>query len=133
MNSQTDDVFTAIAEILVEILDIEKEEITPEAYLIRDLGVESIDLMELAVNLNERFALEVDEDQIFLRDLRPVTEGAAKENGNVAEAMAEAFPFLNKGRIAQIREEMDAGPVLKVADLVAYIHQTTSTGAADAH
>ncbi len=133
MNSPIDDIFTAIAEILIEILDIEKEEVTPDAYLIRDLGVESIDLMELAVSLNERFGMEVDEERIFLRSLRPVMAAAANENRDITKAIAEAFPFLTVERIEHIREEVDAGPVLKVADLVSYIYQAKTAGTADAH
>ena len=128
MDTRTDEIFTAVAEIIVEILDIDAEEIKPDAYLIRDLGVESIDLMELAVSFNERFGLEVDEERIFLKSLRPVIETARKENRDISEAVAKEFPFLSIGRIAEIHLDMEAGPVLKVSDLVHYINQAVTTG-----
>jgi acyl carrier protein len=99
MESVSKEIFTAVAEILVEILDVDPEEVTPEAYLIRDLNVESIDLMELAVCLNERFCLEVDEELIFLKSLRAVVDKAQVGKKDAVDVLLEKFPFLTPIRI----------------------------------
>ena len=43
MESIPENIFTAVAEILVEILDVDPEEVTPEASFIDDLGADSLD------------------------------------------------------------------------------------------
>jgi acyl carrier protein len=128
MESVSKEIFTAVAEILVEILDVDPEEVTPEAYLIRDLNVESIDLMELAVCLNERFCLEVDEELIFLKSLRAVVDKAQVGKKDAVDVLLEKFPFLTPIRIDEMVATQKDGPVLKVKDLVQYIQSQNSQG-----
>lgn len=61
------DVFEGVREILREILDVPQEKITEESSLEKDLGAESIDLMEIAAALNSRFKIPVNEEDLFLR------------------------------------------------------------------
>ena len=128
MESIPENIFTAVAEILVEILDVDPEEVTPEAYLFRDLNVESIDLMELAVCLNERFCLEVDEELIFLKSLRPVIDKAQAEKKDAADVVFKNFPFLTSNRSYEMVATQKDGPVLKVKDLVQYIKYHNDQG-----
>jgi len=121
MENNPSDIYAVISEILEEILDIDPKEVTPESYLIQDLGVESIDLMELAVSLNERFNITVDEELIFLTPLRMVIEKACKEQRDVPTLVMEKFSFLSPERTSEILEDFKNGPVLKVKDLAQYI------------
>jgi acyl carrier protein len=123
-----EDIFTTVAEILVEILDVDPKEVTPEAYLIRDLNVESIDLMELAVCLNERFCLEVDEELIFLKSLRAVIDKAQAQKKDTADVVLKNFPFLTSIRSNEMVATLKDGPVLKVKDLVQYIQSQNKQG-----
>jgi acyl carrier protein len=59
------DIFAEIKKILMEILDLEGQSVTPESLLMQELGAESIDLLELAAALNARFKIEVREEDIF--------------------------------------------------------------------
>jgi acyl carrier protein len=115
------DVFSNIRTSLVEILDIEATEITPETYLVRDLGAESIDLLELSVALNSTFKVEINEDDLFLRTLRICLNEAQESQSNAESTLGEKFPFLERDRIGEILTDLDGGPVLKVKDLMAYI------------
>lgn len=133
MPSNRSEIMVDVAEILVEILDVEPEDVFPEAYLMRDLEVESIDLMELAVNLNERFGLDVNEEVIFLKSLRSVLEKARETGADAAAAVAGEFPFLTARRIAEMVVDLDGGPVLKVKDLVDYVNYYGNSGSAHAH
>ena len=63
-------IYKEIQSILMELLDREEGEITEESYLVRELGAESIDLLELAAALNVRFRIEVNEDDIFLQGMQ---------------------------------------------------------------
>jgi acyl carrier protein len=115
------DTLSEITKSLGEILDIEMEEITPEAYVVRDLGAESIDLLELSVALNARFKVEVNEDEVFLRTFRVFLNKATEDRKNPADYLQAKFPFLGPGRIGEILSDLDGGPVLKVKDLTAYV------------
>ncbi len=115
------DIFGNIKKILVELLDIKEEKITPETYIIRELGAESIDFLELAVALNSRFKIEIDDDKIFLEKLRLYLSEAEQENKDAISYLAEKFPFLSVERIKDIAADLDEGPVLKVKDIISYI------------
>jgi acyl carrier protein len=106
---------------LGEILDIEAGKITPETYVVRDLGAESIDLLELSVALNSRFKVEVNEDEVFLRTLRLFLNEAEKDGRDPLDYLQRKYPFLGEGRLGEILVDMDGGPVLKVKDLTAYV------------
>lgn len=49
--------------IIVEQLGVSKEELTPQASFIEDLGADSLDIVELIMALEEEFEMEIpDED-----------------------------------------------------------------------
>ena len=102
------DVFSEIKKILMEILDLEGREITPESYLMRDLGAESIDLLELSAALNEIFKIEVREEDIFLKGTR-------------SRLRTEEIPFLTEQRAGEIAADLECAPVVKVKDIVSYV------------
>lgn len=108
-----------IYDILCDILDIEKEDIQQETYLIRELNAESIDLLELAVSLNQAFNISVNEDDLFLRKLRYYLD--TNPENNPIKILQEKYPFLSSDRINQILSDLEEGPVLKVKDLIHYV------------
>lgn len=107
--------------ILIEILDIEDQEITPETYIVRDLGAESIDLLELAVALNSNFNIEVKDDEIFLRTLRLYITESEEQGKDTVQYLMTKFPFLTEGRVEEIVSDLKGGPTLKVKDLISYV------------
>ena len=56
--------FERIKKILVEDLHVEGAEITMEAELINDLGINSLELADLALLCEERYNIEIEEDAI---------------------------------------------------------------------
>lgn len=110
-----------IKEILMELLDIDGASVLPGSYLVRDLGVESIDFLELAVSLNERFQVIVEDDTLFLRNLRYHLESAHKAGVPSAEYLKSQYAFLPPERIEEILCDLDYGPVIQVRDLLSYV------------
>ena len=55
--------FEQLKEILVEDMQIKEELIKPEAELINDLGMNSIELSELVLACEEKFDIEIDEER----------------------------------------------------------------------
>ena len=113
--------FEQIKKILIDLLDIDGTEITPETYLIRDLGAELIDLLELAVAINANCGVKVNDDDIFLKPLRLYIKQAREGESDPAIYLAEKFPFLTNTRIKEILTDVAQGPVLKVKDLTGYV------------
>ncbi len=54
--------FEQLKEILVDEMQIKEELIKPEAELINDLGMNSIELSELVLACEEKFDIQVDEE-----------------------------------------------------------------------
>jgi acyl carrier protein len=123
--------FEPIREILMELLDLEADAIQPESYLVRDLGVESIDFLELAVALNERFKIAVHDDTVFLRNLRLHLAEAEAAGQPPLEFLKPLYGYLSEQRLAQIVSDLDGGPVIQVQDIMRYVQwQLTITKAA---
>jgi acyl carrier protein len=58
------DVETQIKEAIVEKLGVEEAKVTPSASFINDLGADSLDTVELIMELENRFNIQIpDEDQ----------------------------------------------------------------------
>jgi len=115
------DIFTEIEIILTELLDLEGTEITPDTYLIQDLGAESIDLLELAVAINSRFKVPVKDDAIFLTRFRQYMAEAEEQGTGAVPYIAEKYPFLTKDRVGEIVSRITEGPQLKITDLMDYV------------
>ena len=58
-------VYEKIIEIIVNQFDVEAEEITEETNFLTDLGADSLDVVELAMNIEDEFELgEISEEDI---------------------------------------------------------------------
>jgi acyl carrier protein len=62
------DIEAKVKEIIVEQLGVNEEQITPEASFIDDLGADSLDTVELVMAFEEKFDMEIpDEDAEKMR------------------------------------------------------------------
>lgn len=77
------DIFQEVKNILVDKLGIAETEITPDANLVRDLGIDSLDYAELVMEFEQNFNIRIpDEDAEKL--------GTIKEAVNYIEQKVEA-------------------------------------------
>ena len=53
-----------VKEIIVDTLNLEAEKLTPEADLIKDLDVDSIDVVELVMALEEEYEIEIPDEDV---------------------------------------------------------------------
>lgn len=56
--------FEKIRKLLAELLKVEEEKITPEAKLVQDLGLDSLDSIELLLTLEEQYNVRIP-DEIY--------------------------------------------------------------------
>ena len=58
------DLFTKVKQLLVEKLQIQESEITPEAELVNDLGINSLELADLVLHCEEKFGIEISDEDV---------------------------------------------------------------------
>lgn len=60
---QMEEVMSRLKEIVVDRLNVEEDQIKPEASFVEDLGADSLDIVELIMGIEEEFDIEIpDED-----------------------------------------------------------------------
>lgn len=80
MNSE--EVLAKLKELVMDRLNVEEDQIKPEASFVEDLGADSLDIVELIMGIEEEFDVEIpDED--------------AEKLTNVGEALAYVKSKLN--------------------------------------
>ena len=69
----SDSIETQVKEIIVEQLGVDPEKVTSTAKFIEDLGADSLDTVELVMAFEEKFSVEVpDEDAEKLKSVEDV-------------------------------------------------------------
>ncbi|MDD3445517.1 MAG: acyl carrier protein [Zavarzinia sp.] len=53
------DTFDAIADIIAETCNIERETITPESHAIDDLGIDSLDFLDVTFAIDKKFGIKM--------------------------------------------------------------------------
>ncbi|MGN8522512.1 acyl carrier protein [Helicobacter pylori] len=62
-NTNDTNLFETIQAVIAEQLEIDASQVTPEAKFVKDLGVDSLDIVELIMALEERFGIEIPDEQ----------------------------------------------------------------------
>lgn len=78
------EVVDGLKEIMAARLGLQTEQIVPEARLIDDLGLDSLDAVELAIAVERKFNIDVPEEE--LTKLKTVADMVALVERRVAEA-----------------------------------------------
>lgn len=108
-------------ELIEEVLDVDASELKQEDYLVRDLGAESIDLLELSISLNSEFNINAVDNDVFLQDLRPVLTASDPDESSRLKSITTRYPHISSDRANEILSDLNAGPVLKIKDIESYI------------
>ncbi|MFC5750203.1 acyl carrier protein [Actinomadura rugatobispora] len=66
------EILDGLAEIIDEIVGIDKAEVTPEKNFIDDLDIDSLSMVEIAVAAQDKFGVEIPDDE--LRNLKTVKD-----------------------------------------------------------
>ncbi len=73
-----------IIEIIMEQLDVTREECIPEASFMDDLGADSLDIVELIMAMEENFGIEITDDELLkIRTVRDAIDFIVRKRGMI--------------------------------------------------
>lgn len=58
-------IFNQVKTVLVEVMGVAESDVVESAYLIDDLGADSLDAVEISIALQNEFGIEVEDDNIL--------------------------------------------------------------------
>ena len=67
------EVIEKVNKVFEESFEIEKEKLTPEAHIFSDLGLDSLDIVDLVVALQESFGVNIRNEE-KVRDIRTLED-----------------------------------------------------------
>ena len=59
----SDNIESQVIDVIVEQLGVDREKVTPDAKFIDDLGADSLDTVELVMTFEEKFSVEVPDEE----------------------------------------------------------------------
>lgn len=108
-----DEIYAKVRDVLVDALAADEDEVTPNASLVKDLGAESIDFLDIVFKLEQAFSIKIPQGELFpenvAQDPRYVKDGKVTAEG--LAALKAKLPHVDFGAFEQ-------NPLItKVADL----------------
>ena len=55
--------FEKLQDIIVDVLNVQKEEVKSETTFVDDLGADSLDIFQIIMGIEEEFDIEIDNDE----------------------------------------------------------------------
>ncbi len=128
MTATTEEVFQKVQEALVEALGVDEEDVKPEATMIRDLGAESIDFLDILFRLEKSFSIKIPREELFpediLTDSKYVADGKVTPDG--LEMLRQRMPWADFSKFQANPRVQDFGDLLTVQDLCNYVQSKVS-------
>jgi acyl carrier protein len=91
-----DEVYTKVSATLQEALNVDEDQISPEATLQGDLGAESIDFLDIVFRLEREFGIKIPRGELFPEAIFQGNEDFV-QNGKVTDKglaeLEERMPF----------------------------------------
>jgi len=117
-------IYSKVSATLIEALNVDEEEIKPEATLQGDLGAESIDFLDIVFRLEREFGIKIPRgelfpESIFQGDPEFVQGGRVTDKG-LAELRAR-MPFANLADFEKDPEIKDLSNLFTVDMITRYI------------
>ena len=91
-----DEIFSKVSSTLIEALNVDEDQITPQATLQGDLGAESIDFLDIVFRLEREFGIKIPRgelfpESIFQGDPEMVQDGKLTDKG--LKELRERMPY----------------------------------------
>ncbi|MBF0344682.1 MAG: hypothetical protein HQL06_10685 [Nitrospirae bacterium] len=124
-------VLTEVKKAIAETLSIDTEKITPESSLVRDLGAESLDFLDINYRLEQVFGVKMARHFILEHMEEMFGEGAAiDENGQITEKAVRLMRLRLGEEIEGLAPGMDMDqvpPLITVSTIVRGLREILTT------
>ena len=116
-------IYGKVAKVLVEALNVDEDEVTPEATLKDDLGAESIDFLDIVFRLEREFGIKIPRGELFPENLTADPEWIAdgKLTSKGVEELKARLPFADISKIESDPSVDKIGDLYTVDMLVQYV------------
>lgn len=118
-----DEIFKKVCETLSAALGIEPEEIQMDSSLVRDLGAESIDFIDVIFRLEKTFDLKIPSGELFPAHL--MSDERFVQNGKVTPAglqeLRAKVPYLDVDGFSKDPQVVKMGDFFTVQMIVSYL------------
>ena len=130
-----EEVYRKVSAVLVEALNVDEDQVTPEATLQGDLGAESIDFLDIVFRLEREFGIKIPRNElfpesIFSGDPEFVKDGKVTDKG-LAELRAR-MPYADLSKFEQNPSVDAISDLFTVELIVRYIQSKLAESAAAA-
>jgi acyl carrier protein len=127
----SEEIFQKIREILSSALGVDQADIELQSSLVRDLGAESIDFIDIIFRLEKTFDIKIPSGELFpghlLNDERYVKEGKVTSEG-IAELRVK-LPYMDVDAFAKDPVLSKLSDFFTVQMVVRYIHDRLAKNA----
>ena len=123
-----DEILAGVRECLVESLAVEPDEVHEDALLVRDLGLASIDMLDLLFGLNTTFEMYIRPQEVQAQLLGGMTEEEFLNPDRTIsdrgyQRIAELVPGFNRDDLEEDLTDADLFPFFKVRHIVDLVEE----------
>ncbi len=124
-----DSILKNVQHIIAQALKVEESSITPESSLIKDLGAESIDFLDIVFRLEKTFKIKIPKGELFpeklLTDVRFVKDGRITQAG--IDELKKKIPNGHWDQFAKEPLVSNLGNVFTVGMIIDYLSEKLAT------
>lgn len=118
-----DEIFSKVQEVLVDALAVDEDEVTAQASLVKDLGAESIDFLDIVFKLEQAFGFKIAQGELFpenvAQDPKFVKDGKVTPEG--ITALKTRLPHVDFSKFESNPMIGKVGDLFTVDSLVTFV------------
>ncbi len=124
MAMNRDEVFGKVQEVLVDALGVDDDEVRTDSALMRDLGAESIDFLDIVFRLEKAFGIKIPREELFPAESLMNNSGFIS-NGKLTETglneLRQKIPHIDLSTFENDPDINKLGNLFTVGAIVNYI------------
>jgi acyl carrier protein len=121
----SEEIFGKVKDVLVDALAVDEDDVTPGASLVKDLGAESIDMLDITFKLEQAFGFKIAQGELVpesvLRDPQYVKSGVVTPEG--IEELKKRLPYVDFAKFAADPQVNKVMGVFTVESLVKFVEK----------
>lgn len=120
-----EDILSKVTEVLEDALAVDRDEVKPGASLVRDLGAESIDFLDIVFKLEQAFGFKIQQGELFpegvQQDPRFVKDGKVTAEG--LASLKARMPHVDFAEFEKNPEVTKVAQLFTVDTLVRFVEK----------